>query len=51
MPWRAKRKPGSQSVWIVIESETGEVVAEHDSEEEAQEHVKALYANTEEEER
>lgn len=44
-PWRVEERDGK---WVVVKSDTGEVVGTHDSEEAANAHLAALHANVKE---
>lgn len=45
MPWEVRFKGGEPKPYKVVKKGSGEVVASHKTREQAQEQVKALYAN------
>lgn len=45
MPWEVKKQGSGEEPYKVVKSDTGRVVASHETREQAEAHVKALYAN------
>lgn len=45
MPWKAKKNPRGKG-WLIVRSDTGEVVGHSASKAQAQASVRARYANT-----
>lgn len=48
MPWEVKKQGSGDEPFKVIKSDTGRVVSSHETRKEAEAHVKALYANADE---
>lgn len=44
MPWKIEKRSGEKP-WKVVNEDSGEVVGEHETEEKAQAHRRALYKN------